>query len=72
MHLMLDNTDVFFMTPQILQNNLNIGKVRMTDFSLLIFDECHHARKKEPYNMLMKMYMMTRNEQRGAKLPQVG
>jgi len=32
-------------------------KLKFSHFSLLVFDECHHARKSHPYAELMKMYL---------------
>ncbi|KAH9492773.1 Antiviral innate immune response receptor RIG-I [Bulinus truncatus] len=65
---------VVVLTPMILVNNLREKSVRMRHFSLLIFDECHHTRKDEPYNLLMMMYLKAKfkgNEKTRNSLPQI-
>ncbi|XP_061190504.1 antiviral innate immune response receptor RIG-I-like [Saccostrea echinata] len=57
MHLIINDHQVFFMTPQILLNNINNKRVSLGEITLLILDECHHSRKKEPYNNVMKHYL---------------
>lgn len=75
LQFLLTNNDVVVLTAQILVNALkdkNSG-VRLTDITLLIFDECHHTNKDHPYNKIMERYM-TLKKQPGAKpnsLPQV-
>lgn len=69
MHLIFDDHHVFFLTPQILLNNINNKRISLSDISLLILDECHHTRKKEPYNNVMKLYITMKRRQE--KLPQV-
>ena len=66
---MLEFHDVFFFTPQILINNIEKGETRLTDFTLLILDECHHTAKGEPYNNLMRKYIKSkyRNIFRGSE-----
>lgn len=51
--------DVAVMTPQLLLNALrtpSLTNVHLEDFSLILFDECHHSNKKHPYNEIMKVY----------------
>ena len=32
--------------------------VQMKDINLLIFDECHHAKKNHPYNCIMREFYL--------------
>ncbi|KFO72143.1 putative ATP-dependent RNA helicase DHX58, partial [Cuculus canorus] len=53
--------DVVICTAQILQNALlseeEIMHVELTDFSLLVIDECHHTHKEAVYNKIMLNYL---------------
>uniref|UniRef100_A0A669PTR6 RNA helicase n=1 Tax=Phasianus colchicus TaxID=9054 RepID=A0A669PTR6_PHACC len=54
-------SDVVICTAQILQNALLSGEeeahVELTDFSLLVIDECHHTHKEAVYNKIMLSYL---------------
>ncbi|KAK2108890.1 Interferon-induced helicase C domain-containing protein 1 [Saguinus oedipus] len=55
--------DIIISTAQILENfllNLKNGEdagVQLSDFSLIIIDECHHTNKEEVYNNIMRRYL---------------
>lgn len=56
--------DIIISTAQILENSLlNSEKgedegVQLSDFSLIIIDECHHTNKEAVYNNIMRRYLM--------------
>ncbi|OPJ74512.1 putative ATP-dependent RNA helicase DHX58 [Patagioenas fasciata monilis] len=67
-------SDIVICTAQILQNALVSGDedahVELTDFSLLVIDECHHTHKEAVYNKIMLNYLQ--RKLRGQQdLPQV-
>ncbi|XP_010605151.1 interferon-induced helicase C domain-containing protein 1 isoform X2 [Fukomys damarensis] len=55
--------DVIISTAQILENSLLNSKsgedsgVQLSDFSLVIIDECHHTNKEAVYNNIMRRYV---------------
>ncbi|XP_050398834.1 ATP-dependent RNA helicase DHX58 [Patella vulgata] len=71
LHNILNHYDILVLTPQILDNHLRDGKIKsLSVFSLLILDECHHTRKGEPYNNLMKKYLKAK-KLKEQNLPQI-
>ncbi|XP_036408567.1 probable ATP-dependent RNA helicase DHX58 [Megalops cyprinoides] len=68
------DSDVVICTAQILENalrNMEEEKhVELTDFTLLIIDECHHTHKDSVYNKIMQRYV-EHKLQREPGLPQV-
>ncbi|XP_069490579.1 ATP-dependent RNA helicase DHX58 [Ambystoma mexicanum] len=66
--------NVIICTAQILQNALTAQDeerhVELTDFTLLVIDECHHTHKDGVYNKIMEIY--TEKKLRGDReLPQI-
>ncbi|XP_050183409.1 ATP-dependent RNA helicase DHX58 [Myiozetetes cayanensis] len=71
---LVKRSDVVICTAQILQNALvsteEDMQVDLTDFSLLVIDECHHTHKDSVYNKIMLRYLQ--GKLRGQQnLPQV-
>ncbi|XP_066489884.1 ATP-dependent RNA helicase DHX58 isoform X2 [Tiliqua scincoides] len=66
--------DLIICTAQILHNALSSQEeemhVELTDFSLLVIDECHHTHKETTYNKIMEDYL-ERKQQGQQKLPQI-
>ncbi|KAJ3907181.1 hypothetical protein F5879DRAFT_796189 [Lentinula edodes] len=56
--------DVFVLTAQIFLNFLTHSLLKIQDVALLVFDECHHARKKHAYAIIMHEYMQCPPEKR--------
>ncbi|NWR36156.1 DHX58 helicase, partial [Tachuris rubrigastra] len=58
---LVKRSDVVICTAQILQNALvsteEDMQVDLTDFSLLVIDECHHTHKDSVYNKIMLRYL---------------
>ncbi|CAN0205144.1 unnamed protein product, partial [Laminaria digitata] len=59
------------MTPNALLNLLHRGNeyLALDDVGVLVFDECHKARKKHPYARVMGFY--TELQKNGSPLPKV-
>uniref|UniRef100_A0A915IC16 Dicer-1 n=1 Tax=Romanomermis culicivorax TaxID=13658 RepID=A0A915IC16_ROMCU len=60
----LVQNQVIVMTAQIFYDLLNHGFFRMDQVNLIVFDECHHASKNHPYNLIMKHYIETPKNKR--------
>ncbi|KAF9981623.1 Dicer-like protein 1 [Modicella reniformis] len=54
--LAYNRADVVVLTAQILLDLLRHGFIKMSKIHLLIFDECHHARKDHPFCCIMKEF----------------
>ncbi len=48
---------ITFMTPQILENDLIVGRYPIEDVSLIIFDEAHRAIGNYPYTFIAEEYL---------------
>ncbi|XP_059410621.1 ATP-dependent RNA helicase DHX58-like [Carassius carassius] len=67
-------SDLVICTAQILENaliNMEEEKhVELTDFTLLVIDECHHTQKESVYNKIMGRYVEKKVRKEG-NLPQI-
>ena len=51
-----NNHNVLVMTAQIFLDLLLHGYIGLSQVNLLIFDECHHAKKNDPYKQIMQQF----------------
>ena len=51
-----NNAQVIFSTPQTIRNDLKVGKIDLSQFSLCIFDEAHRAVGNYAYPYIAKVY----------------
>ena len=52
----LNSNNLFIILPNILYKLLSIGFVKLSDFGLIIFDECHLCDANHPYNIIMQEF----------------
>ena len=63
---------VLVVTPAIIGNYFSMSKnASVSDFTLLIFDEYHHAKKDHPYNELIRKCLQARSDGTSKFIPQV-
>ncbi len=48
---------IVFATPQVVKNDWESGDLSLKDFSFIVFDECHRARKEYAYTDVAKKYI---------------
>lgn len=48
---------LLFATPEVVKNDLDQGRLHLSDFSLLVFDEAHRAVKDYSYTSIAKEYI---------------
>ena len=52
----LNQNNLFIILPNILYKLLSIGFVKLSDFGLIIFDECQLCDSNHPYNIIMQEF----------------
>ena len=72
---MSDSYKIFVMTPMCLVEAVKHKELKLTDFSMLVLDECHHAALgKHAYKLLMDLYLDVKHDpdsSQASHLPQV-
>ncbi|MDI6820017.1 MAG: helicase-related protein [Candidatus Hodarchaeaceae archaeon] len=56
LHAWKGSARIYFATPQVVQNDCRLG-LKLRNFSLLVFDECHRARKNYAYTRVAEAYL---------------
>ncbi|XP_013415811.1 interferon-induced helicase C domain-containing protein 1 isoform X2 [Lingula anatina] len=74
--LLVQRKDVIIVVDNIMKDSLESKDVSIMDFSLIIFDECHHCKadNDHPYNQIMSFYIEQKlmlGETGEGKLPQI-
>ena len=62
-----NENNVLVMTAQIFLDLLHHGYIKLAQVNLLIFDECHHAKKNDPYKQIMQCF----DDSKGDDYPKV-
>lgn len=57
--LRVNNAQIVFTTPQIIKNDITSGVYDLNNFTLIIFDEAHHARHNYAYTFIADEYITT-------------
>ncbi|KAG0034113.1 Dicer-like protein 1 [Podila clonocystis] len=68
---MAEMAHVVVVTAQILLDALRQGYWTMSRINLIVFDECHHARKTHPYCLIMNEFYHTTPATLKAQLPRI-
>ena len=63
-----EELDVLVMTAQIFLNLLHHAFLSLSQVNLLVFDECHHATKSHPYNLIMNTFYNRCTEENRPKI----
>lgn len=69
-----ENTNILVLTPQIFLNNLRRGYFSLKEYSLIVFDECHHTNEDHPYNNIMREFYFSKknsNKSEDKSLPYI-
>ncbi|CAB4054972.1 DICER1 [Lepeophtheirus salmonis] len=67
----INSLDIIVMIHQVLLDSLSHSFLTLSNISLLIFDECHHTFKDNPYNMIMKEHYLTLKSTHPHKVPHI-
>jgi len=52
----IENSTVIVVISQMFLNCLRRGFIKLTDFSFIVFDECHHCKGDHPYAGIMNEF----------------
>ncbi len=66
----LQNYHVIVCTVQLFVNAIQRGDAKLEDVQLIIFDECHHARNKHPFRVIMTEHYLPAKRQ-GRTVPKI-
>ncbi|MEA3229430.1 MAG: DEAD/DEAH box helicase [archaeon] len=51
------NSKIIFATPQVVENDIMNGKLKLTEYSMIVFDEAHRTNGDYAYTYIAKKYM---------------
>lgn len=61
---LLEKHEIIVATAQVVLDAIRHAFIKLNQINVIIFDECHHARKDHPMHELMKMFRYTDVDQR--------
>ncbi|KAM7274213.1 hypothetical protein ACFE04_028877 [Oxalis oulophora] len=67
----INENEVLVMTPDILLTCLRHSSFQLSMIKVLVFDECHHARGKDPYASIMNEFYHRELKSGSEKLPRI-
>ncbi|WCJ38881.1 dicer-like 2 [Euphorbia peplus] len=67
----IEKNEVLVMTPQILLNGLRCGFFKLNFIKVLIFDECHHAKGKDAYALILQEFYHRHLKSGASDLPRI-
>ena len=64
----LQSFDVFVFTEKKLYDTLMHGFIKIEDFDMIVFDECHHADQSHYYNLIMTDFYFYKYSQKRPRI----
>ena len=69
---LINENNIFILNPNVLYKLLSIGFIKISDFGLMIFDECHQCDAGHTYNLIMQeFYFYYINKKIKIQLPNI-
>lgn len=58
---LLERYDIICATPETIYRYFTFGYLKSEDIGLVVLDECHHAKDKDFYNLILKHFVHSKN-----------